>query len=321
MKTMKKSMFITTIMMVVLLVVALSTATFAWYTAQASVSVTSTSVSSASSESASLVIDTAAANSIDAKNSTITLTTDQSIMPMIYHSTSDPDTNVTYGNFINSFYTCVVDNAGYLAQDASTTSAGKIVSVKGSPAEAAAQNYFVLTNVGGRVLDSLKITVNTTHYTFKAKEVEAGETTADLYETNDGSSVALPADSTNTTGAKKTYYERIANSNDNLNVAVFAGSSSAASAMTLKAVYGKAKYTKAELSNLIATKHAQTTFGNLDFGELKKTSGDEVVIATNVTANAGEGSAVFVALAVWFEGEGMENSMAGTTAQFTISFK
>ena len=318
---MKKSMFITTIMMVVLLVVALSTATFAWYTAQANVTVTSTSVSSASSNSASLVIDTAAATSIDDNNSTITLTTSQSIVPMIYHSATAPTTTVTYEAFMNnSFYTCVVDNDGNLVNSALATTAGQIVSAKGSDG-VKTQNYFVLTNVGGTSLASLKITVTTTHYTFTAKEVEAGETTADLYETNDGSSVALPADSTNTTGAKKTYYERSENTNDNLNVAVFAGSSNAASAMTLKAVYGKAKYTEAELSALTSGKNAADTFAYKDFGALKKDSGAEVEIATNVAANAGAGSAVYVALAVWFEGDGMKNSMAGTTAQFTISFR
>ena len=185
MKTMKKSMFITTIMMVVLLVVALSTATFAWYTAQSSVSVTSTSVSSASSNSASLVIDTAAAG-IDASNSSITLTTSQSIAPMIYHSASDPTTDVTYEAFMNnSFYTCVVDNDGNLVNPASATTAGQIDTVTGS-GEAKSQNYFVLTNVGGTSLGSLKITVNTTHYSFVAKVVEAGGSTTGLYETNDG---------------------------------------------------------------------------------------------------------------------------------------
>lgn len=56
MKTMKKSMFITTIMMVVLLVVALSTATFAWYTSSNTASSTSTQLSSATSSSANIAL-------------------------------------------------------------------------------------------------------------------------------------------------------------------------------------------------------------------------------------------------------------------------
>lgn len=56
MKTMKKSMFITTIMMVVLLVVALSTATFAWYTSSSNASSTATKLSSATSNSANIAL-------------------------------------------------------------------------------------------------------------------------------------------------------------------------------------------------------------------------------------------------------------------------
>lgn len=319
MKTMKKSMFITTIMMVVLLVVALSTATFAWYTAQSSVTVTSTSVSSASSNSASLVIDTAAATSIDHNHSSITLTTSQSIVPMIYHSASAPTTDVTYEAFMNdSFYTCVVDNAGNLASDASVTTAGQIVTATGSDG-VKTQNYFVLTNVGGSPLASLKITVTTTHYTFTVKDVPEGGSLVGLYTTNDGSTEAL-TEGTKAADDENTYYERSDNTNDNLNVAVFAGSSSAASAMTLKAVYGKAKYTEAAIETLVSSVNAADTFAYKNFGALKKDSGAAVEIATDVAANAGAGSAVYVALAVWFEGDGMANSMAGTTAQFTISF-
>lgn len=56
MKTMKKSMFITTIMMVVLLVVALSTATFAWYTSTNNASSTETKLSSATSSDANIAL-------------------------------------------------------------------------------------------------------------------------------------------------------------------------------------------------------------------------------------------------------------------------
>lgn len=56
MKKMKKSLFMTTIAMVVMLVVALSTATYAWFTAQNTVQATPVTISSASSTSANIAI-------------------------------------------------------------------------------------------------------------------------------------------------------------------------------------------------------------------------------------------------------------------------
>lgn len=55
-KTMKKSMFFTTILMVVLLIVALSTATFAWFSANNTVTATQTTMTAATSTSASIEI-------------------------------------------------------------------------------------------------------------------------------------------------------------------------------------------------------------------------------------------------------------------------
>lgn len=56
MKKMKKSMFITTLMMVVLLVVALSTSTFAWFSANDTVSATQTTMTAATSSAANIAI-------------------------------------------------------------------------------------------------------------------------------------------------------------------------------------------------------------------------------------------------------------------------
>lgn len=57
MKHMKKSMFITTLLMVVLLVVALSTATFAWFTANDTVVATQTTMTAATSSAANITIN------------------------------------------------------------------------------------------------------------------------------------------------------------------------------------------------------------------------------------------------------------------------
>ncbi|MBO5773680.1 MAG: hypothetical protein J6R44_02475, partial [Clostridia bacterium] len=56
MKNAKKSMFITTILMVAVLIVAVSTATFAWYTAAAGGSVGTSTITSAKSQEANITI-------------------------------------------------------------------------------------------------------------------------------------------------------------------------------------------------------------------------------------------------------------------------
>ena len=79
MKNAKKSMFITTILMVAVLIVAVSTATFAWYTSSQSVNATDAVVSSASSTSADISIGWSDAD----KTTTIALAGGPAIQPMV----------------------------------------------------------------------------------------------------------------------------------------------------------------------------------------------------------------------------------------------
>jgi len=82
MKHMKKSMFITTLAMVVVLVVALSTATFAWYTANTTVQATTTAAQSASSDSAAIAVETSEITS-GSTGTSVTMTLTGAIAPMI----------------------------------------------------------------------------------------------------------------------------------------------------------------------------------------------------------------------------------------------
>lgn len=82
MKHMKKSMFITTLAMVVVLVVALSTATFAWYTANTTVQATTTAAQSASSDSAAIAIETSEITA-NSTGTSVTMTLTDAIAPMI----------------------------------------------------------------------------------------------------------------------------------------------------------------------------------------------------------------------------------------------
>lgn len=79
MKSTKKSLFITTIAMVVLMVVALSTATFAWYTSSSTVSATSTQISTATTSSANIAIGWEA----QAKQTSVSFEPATDLLPMV----------------------------------------------------------------------------------------------------------------------------------------------------------------------------------------------------------------------------------------------
>ena len=78
MKSTKKSLFITTIAMVVLMVVALSTATFAWYVSSDAVSAETTTVSTATTNSANIAIGWTQ----DATSTTVSFVDSAKLQPM-----------------------------------------------------------------------------------------------------------------------------------------------------------------------------------------------------------------------------------------------
>lgn len=86
---MKKSMVVTTIVMVLLLVVALSTATFAWYTSNNQANATATELTSATSSSANIALGWSAT----ANTTTVTFEAGTNLVPMVpFWSADDADT-------------------------------------------------------------------------------------------------------------------------------------------------------------------------------------------------------------------------------------
>lgn len=158
MKTMKKSMFITTIMMVVLLVVALSTATFAWYTAQSNVGVTETTVTSAKSSAASIAIDSIGGAA--STNTSIAITMNKEIAPMVPFAA--PTATTTYANFTTTtaanetgFYTAPINAAGNFTANGTAIAPAVIATAKGT-----AQNYFYVINTNGTNDANVQVSVN-----------------------------------------------------------------------------------------------------------------------------------------------------------------
>lgn len=111
MKHMKKSMFISTVMMVVLLVVALSTATFAWFSANDTVTATQTTMTAATSTDANIQISWAQASGYGQTISFKTASNLQPSMPKMLptdRTTSVPaqyiTTAETYSSGVNFEY-------------------------------------------------------------------------------------------------------------------------------------------------------------------------------------------------------------------------
>ncbi len=304
---MKKSMVVTTIVMVLLLVVALSTATFAWYTAQSNATVTETLVTSANSTSASLVIDTAKATSSTANQSSVDITMNQAINPAMYNSATAPVVGTTtYADFKAAFITYTVDNAGNYASAPTTTQVAAITDVKGSGSSAVEQDSFYVTNVGGVASGiSAAVTINPNYYAEKA--VNAGESVEGLYTKNGDAYEATQTGATAEAGT--TYYELKAN--PFLRVAMF--------------IDGKYVGTWA------SSEQAAVQYANITIGAGGPAAGDTPAAHSNYTATA-SGTAenvvssvapmggVQVQLVAWFEGDSHTNAYAGTGALFTVMF-
>lgn len=316
MKSMKKSMFLTTILMVVLLIVALSTATFAWYTANTAVGATKTTVTSATSATASLVIDNQKATSANATNSSVDLTMTGTNVPMVYTDASAvaAGTN-TYADFITKFYTFTRTNAGYFTGTPSNIAPGTISAVSGTGSSA----FIVLTNVGGQSLATLTTTVTIDPYYFYTEFATTAGVTSVEGKYTYAAGVYSPA--TGTAVAETTYYTRSA-AQDHLRVAVFAGASASDSALYLKGIYGAgtAQRAAAALTSATTSDLIETTVGsnslNTDLSTAFKASGADLEIATSVASM----TAVYVKVVVWFEGVDMNNIDAGQTAAFTMAF-
>lgn len=116
MKHMKKSMFITTVMMVVLLIVAVSTATFAWYTSSNTVNTAITNVNSAESTGANISIGWADTTPVGVSQLTFA-SQDTDFYPMV--PTNNEGASFVFNN-TTPFYTANI-SYGTLSNHSSAT--------------------------------------------------------------------------------------------------------------------------------------------------------------------------------------------------------
>lgn len=308
MKSTKKSMLITTILMVVLLIVALSTATFAWYTAQSNATVTETTVTSATSSSASLVIDATAATSNTAKQSEVTITMNQAISPAMYNSASAPVVGTTtYTDFVGAFISYTIDNGGKYVDVPKTTTVATINQTVGTTTTTTGDFY--VTNVGG-VNSNITATVTINPNYYAVKTVATNADVSGLYtknETTGAYDVAIGNAVDDTT-----YYELKAN--NFLRVAMFVDGKYAATWATSEQT--DVKYAEIALTGDTAPKAGDTPASHSSYTATASGSSPVSAIASNI---APMGS-IKVQLVAWFEGDSHTNAYAGTGALFTVVF-
>jgi hypothetical protein len=296
-------MFLTTIIMVAVLVVALSTSTFAWYTAQNNVAATNTTLYAASSSAASLGLDTAN-NGANSTNSSVSLTLTTDVVPMV--PTALFSTETTKYSTV-AFTTAPVDNANKFTAAGSPISPAKIASADvGSGA--AAQDYFYIVNTNGTNAASVTVAVNiiTDGYTL-LKSAPANFTTAfGQYYTRTGTGTTEdPYVFTALTEAKNwatdTYYVSNSTISGKLRVSVFSDDS-------YIGVWGD---------------------GNIYYGEIANGAAG----TTSLTAMTGSSSGAALSLGsidaldgrkiqvcAWFEGTDLVVANSALASVFTIAF-
>lgn len=315
-------MFISTILMVVVLVVALSTATFAWYTAQSTVMSTDTTLTSATSTSASIALSKTD-NGAAANGSKVTLTMNNAttVAPMVPKTAYVVDTT-TYDAFKADFFNAPVNNAGVFTSDgiAATPSTITQVAIDAEAASSAEGFYVINTNGTTKTGANVAVTINETGYSLTTTKPNDWATNYASYytrsatgnEENPYNYTAVAGENIGTeenpklvapNWAEDTYYVSNAKIAADLRVAVFSNG-------TLKGIWAKTS-TKAYYGTI--------TEGNN--GSTSLTGGDIVNSTTTVELgdfNPLEGK--YIQIVAWFDGVGLVVDDAGLPAVFSLTF-
>lgn len=307
MKNTKRSMLITTVLMVVVLVVAISTSTFAWYTAQSTVVATNTTVTSATSSSASLALDTTNSGAT-ATASSVTLTMNKTVEPMI--PGANPTTDTTWAAFATSgFETAPIDNAGNFTQDGAATSPAIIKTVALGDGAASELNGFYVINTNGTNATNVNVTVtiDTDGYTLLTSKPNNWVTGfANYYTRTETGLESDPYEYTaltaTTNWAEGTYYVKNSVIAADLRVAVFADD----------------KYV-----GTWASTAANTYYGEISNGAAGTLATKYTATASGTALSLGSFTALqgkLIQVAAWFDGVGLVVDDSGMPAVFNISF-
>ncbi len=323
MKHVKKSLFISTVLMVALMVVALSTATFAWYTAQSSTTVTETELFSATSSTAAIAISGDNISSASFNNTSVEIELQNApIAPMIPKSVFTTDTSFTTASGLFQTFEITYDDKLQTAAKSATPATIKgVTNLSGTATEYENATGIYVANQGSQSISALKIDIDITgsasDFIYHSVATTAGTTIVDGYYTYDSTnSQYVAVTGTNVKAVEGTEYFQRFSTNDFLRVAVFAGT-----------VGGDITY-KGTFSGTNTTIYAHDYSSAVAGDAVVKTptttitpvSEATLTIAENVPAVTSTGNVIFVQLICWFEGGELVNSNAGSGATFNVTF-
>ncbi len=320
MKHMKKSMFITTLIMTVVLVVALSTATFAWYTANTNVTSNVVEVYTAQSTAASIVVSSGTYTGPSMDNTTMNLTINagsvgNGIQPMIPRAafaigeTPTAYSSAKASSFFNTANVGVDGN--FLAAGADTAPAiiTTTQAAGGTTPESPAntQDYFYVVNTSDSAhtisvnvvfADSYKSVSGLTSGTFAESKTS--------YYTKSGTTYT-PCTNDSEFNGETTYYVANATLKNALRVAIFANDSCIA--VYSSSTEGNNTYKYGAITASTASSSFGTTASTIQSGN-----------ATNLTSSTAAYGAVKVSVVAWYEGLAITNAYTGQSAGFNLVF-
>ena len=307
MKHMKKSMFITTLAMVVVLVVALSTATFAWYTAQSTLTSTETSVYTATSTSASIALSSVSSNVTTVSNTSIDITmgannVENGINPMIPAAAL---TTYTAATTTGAFKTASINADGTFKANGANATPTQISKVKaGNEAEATQTNFFVINTNANAATGVTVLVSNITGYYPVSGITDASKFTA--------------AQSQYTTLYKASGRGYTAAAEYEENTAYFRVEAALTGALRV-AIFNNAGNVVGVFSSTASTYQYGTITEGASYSSIA-TTGDTVATAQTYEASLGAQTASECHIIAWFEGSLLTNQYAGGLAQFTVTF-
>lgn len=282
-KATKKSLFITTLLIVVLLIAAVATATFAWFTAQTQVTATGAQVTASAADVPNLAIGlnagTGPGGALNRVNPLTTVEFDNaSLANIVPLAPATLSTEATTTKLTDNFYTAEIDSAGRFTRAGATALPARLVTAgisSGPHDTAVGGNAFFVANQaadGGNNFSSV---------TFSLTDLAVVD--------GDG-------------GVPDGYNAQ--NVLDLVRVAIFVGGATAAdSAMELKGV-------------LARTGTLMTVVGAPVAAETAVAGTSEIASVAVDIGSLAPDTAVRVAVVVWFDGFGFTS----TLSDFAVSF-
>jgi hypothetical protein len=299
---MKKTMFITSVIMVVVMAIALTTSSLAWFTARGAASVTTDTLTLTAKANASSGIQISDVSAGGPWAGSINFTDKAELMPLLPYQYSDAETTLLQALVAEKFITNEVDENL------------KYVNAQGS--EAVAANYFAsseiyITNMAqGSGAKAVAITPSIVFKKDDAVYNPGGTNRSDpnLY-------VAVLCNKTSAFEADGSTTEGYSTSAADWEIVNIFNSKALAS--------GKVKFGK-EASAFVSEADSTKSYTELTIADLITTTATNTIDPITTDAESGEyrnfGEVVQFKVVAWYDGVSLVNANSGTALQFELTF-